>query len=283
MVESVNINNLENTPAPEGHDEAMAAKMDQENAVPETTSPVEEKPVKPDNVPEKFWDAETGAVNVEALLKAQADAEAALRKTQSESASPTDGAETPEPTSTDEPETPEVPETPETTEAVAKAEQEYAESGSLTDETYEALAKQGLSKDVVDGYIEGQVAKAEKLTSAAYGELGGADEYQAAVTWARDNLSTGEIQALDVLLTSADPSVVAEGAKMLATKYNTDGEVMPTKQISGDEGTSNGAYFKSSTELVKAMSDSRYRTDNAYRAEVEKKMNNAAKAGVSLF
>lgn len=281
-MESVNIGTVTNeqTAAPEGHDEAMIAKAEGQTEAPVTETTEAPKAERPENVPEKFWDAEAGQVNLDALLKAQSDAESALRKSQS---TEEPKGEVVEPSSGDETATPEVPATPEAEASVKTAEEEYAEHGSLSDATYEALAKTGLSKDVVDGYIEGQVAKAEKLTTAAYGELGGEESYKAAVTWAQGNLSTGEIAAIDALLTSADPSVVAEGAKMLAGKYNSDGEKMPTTTVTGTDTSTVGQHYKSSAELVQAMNDKRYRTDSAYRAEVSKKMDNAAKAGITLF
>lgn len=278
MVDSINIGSVDTGQgtAPEGHDAAMIAKAEGEvNKTPEAPAPAptEEKPVRPDNIPEKFWDAEKGEVNVDALLKAQADAEAALRKS---TAPKEETAETPAGET-------EVPSTPAVDAAIKLAEQSFAEGGEVSAEAYEALAKAGISKEVVEGYIEGQIAKAAKLTEAAYGALGGEETYTAATAWARDNLSSGEIAAIDALLTSPDPAIVAEGAKMLAAKYNSDNETMPSKTVVGTNTATVGQYFKSSAELVSAMNDPRYRTDAAYRAEVSKKMDAASKAGVSLF
>jgi len=230
----------------------------------------EAKPERPADIPEKFWDAEKGEVNIQALLKAQQDAEAALR-----SKAP------PEKTPEDAPKAPEAGQQS----AVDAAAAEFFEKGELSDATYESLAKAGLSRDIVNTYIDGQRAVVEKLQAAAFGEFGGTQEsYQEAVKWAADNLSDDEIAALDVQLTSTNPAIVKQGARVLAERYKANADITPSVNLSGDGNvTSIGDYFKSSHELTKAMSDPRYAKDEYYRNQVASKIERAVKAGVKLY
>lgn len=270
------------------HDAAMAAKADAGvsaissvnkqtgEAVNLTGQQTEgEKPARPADIPEKFWDAEKGEVNVAALLKAQQDAEAALRKTQQGEQKP---AETETPA-----ETPEVAASQQS--AVDAAAAEFAEKGELSDATFEALAKVGLSRDVVNTYIDGQRAIVASLQSAAYGAFDGTQEtYQQAIEWAATNLTDEEIAALDVQLTSTNPAIVKQGAKALAARYQSEADITPTRQIQGDaSGAATGSYFRSTHEMTKAMSDPRYAKDSAFRDEVAHKIERAIKAGVKLY
>lgn len=231
--------------------------------------PVPGKPERPADVPEKFWDAEKGAVNVPALLKAQQDAEAALRRTQAGETPPA-AAPAAEAAQDD---------------AVAKATAEFAEKGEMSETTYEALAKVGLTRDVVDTYIEGQQAIVGQLEQSAFSAFDGTREsYGEAVKWAAANLSEPEIAALDVQLTSRNPAIVKQGALALAAKFKADADITPGRQIAGDGNASNtGSYFKSSFEMRTAMADARYGKDASYRAEVAQKISRADKAGVNLF
>lgn len=242
---------------------------------PEVTPEVEGKTERPEDIPEKFWDAEKGEVNVPALLKAQQDAEKSLL------------AKNPEVAPKADPENSESPEVSEEAQASAvdAATAEYSESGELTESTYEALAANGISKDMVSTYIAGQQAAVVELQSAAFESFEGTQEnYQTAVTWAAANLTEGEIASLDMQLTSTNPAIVREGAKQLATKYSADADITPSKTISGESAAKdNGSYFKSTHEMMSAMKDPRYGKDASYRADVASKIERAGSHGVALY
>jgi hypothetical protein len=230
---------------------------------------------RPDDIPEKFWDAEKGEVNVAALLKSQQDGEAALRDKQevkpegdSESA---EGDETPAGEADPK--------------VVQAASAEFAEKGELSADTYAKLEGQGLSKDMVDQYIDGQKALVERVQNAAFKPFGGSKEnYDAAADWAAANLSEDEIKALDVQITSTNPAIIAQGAKALAEKWEANRDVDPTVTVHGDGGASvTGSYFKSGAEMQAAMSDPKYGKDQAFRDEVMLKIDRAEKAGINLF
>lgn len=273
----------------EAHDAKMAAKADEAGAhisvrdsrsgreddnidvKPGEAAPEGEVAQRPDDIPEKFWDAEKGEVNVAALLKAQQDAEKALRRGD-------------KPEAEDEPEGDKPELSAEQTNVVEAAAAQYAETGELDAASYDALAKVGISKDLVDAHIAGVKAIENSLKSAAFTPFGGEQEaFDKAAEWAAVNLDDDAIAALDVQLTSTNPAIVAAGAKALYAQY---AEANPDegRVLRGDAGnTASGAYFKSGAEMRAAMSDSRYKSDSAYRDEVAQKIQRADRAGVNLF
>ena len=246
---------IPNDGSPEGHVEKMLGIGDDKPAEAPADSPAE----RPENIPEKFWDAEKGAVNTEALLKAQADAEAALRKAQQKDGDDETPAETPD----------EV--TPAQENVVNAASAEWAESGALSDNTFANLEKVGLSRDMVETYIAGQQAIISNLQQAAYEPFNGTEGYEAAANWAAENLSEAEIKALDVQLTSTNPDIVKQGAKALAAAYEANADVEPSA-VRGAGNVTTGGRYNSSSEMMRDMNSRRYKTDGAFRKEVMEKL-----------
>lgn len=218
---------------------------------------------RPDDVPEKFWDAEKGEVNTAALLKAQADAEAALRQKQGDDDSQND-SESGDDENTDE--------TPTQSSVVADASNEWAEKGELSEGTLKNLEGVGISREMVAQYIQGQQAVISNLQSAAYGPFEGKEGYDEAANWAAQNLSEDEIKALDVQLTSNNPAIVKQGAQALAKRFAEEGDREPTTLRGGGNGGETGTVYRSRAEMIRDMRDPRYRKDAAFRKAVEDKL-----------
>jgi hypothetical protein len=174
-----------------------------------------------------------------------------------------------------------IPETVEAEEAAAEAgfdldtlAQEYTENkGSLKDETYEKLEKAGFKRDQVDRYIKGQEALAQNLRNGLYDEAGGKEEFEAAMKWAATGLSKDEQIVYNAMVDSGN----IEGAKLamrgLMAKYAT-AEGSEPNLVSGEgaPATAGAQSFRSNTEITQAMSDPRYKTDEAYRKEVAQRL-----------
>lgn len=250
-----------NDGSPEGHTEkmlAMGENKEDKGTDENTVTP------RPDNVPEKFWDSEKGVVNTEALLKAQADGESALRQTQQNN-------------ETDEEKSKRIAEESAAAESsqsnvVATASAQFAEKGALSAETYDALNTVGLSKDMVDSYIVGQQAQVKGLQDAAYEPFDGQKGYDAAAQWAAAEFTDDEIKALDVQLTSNNPAIVAKGAEALKSRYAAEADVEPDTIRGDSNAAAAGEAYKSSREMMKDMNSNQYRTSAAFRAKVAEKM-----------
>jgi hypothetical protein len=249
--------------SPPGHMEKMLGMSGSGDPAPAETPAVAQRP---DDVPEKFWDAEKGEVNTAALLKAQADAEAALRRTQQAdnegTPDPNEGKETPADTPTEGNQG----------SVVDAASAEWAQNGELSEDTYANLEKVGLSRGMVQTYIDGQVAAVEKLRSSAFEPFGGEEQYTEATKWAAESLNVDEIRALDVQLTSNNPAIVAQGAKALLARFEKDGDREPDAIRGAGNGAGVGGTYKSSREMMTDMNSAKYRTDEGFRREVAEKL-----------
>ena len=81
--------------------------------------------------------------------------------------------------------------------AILKAQDQYAESGELTDKMYVELEKAGIPSDFVRAYIAGQEAISTGQALEVQETIGGRANYEAMTEWAQENVSETDIDAYD--------------------------------------------------------------------------------------
>ena len=140
------------------------------------------------------------------------------------------------------------------------------------EKSYQDLAKQGLDKQLVDGYIEGQKALADNHTKAIQDVVGGKDRYGDLMDWASKNLTESEQSAFNNMVDGGSIDEAKLAVQGLMTKA---GVTVNPNQPSLFEGTSdatpNDAY-ESVAQVTDAMNDPRYEKDPAYRKKVVDKL-----------
>ncbi|MDX0260514.1 hypothetical protein GOC60_04725 [Sinorhizobium meliloti] len=229
--------------APASTEEALAAKA--------TAEAKADAPARPEWLPEGFDTPEDFA---------KAYAELKEGKT----------AETPEEKPEEKPEG-ETEEKPPAVVDVKAVSAEFAEKGELSAETYADLAAKGFDKEFVDGFIEGQQARADaadrRLTEAA----GGKEHLERMFAWASTSMTSAEIDAYNASFANADVTAAELAIRELKGKYEAangrDGSLLNGKNLG-----SAADVFGSWAEVTKAMSDPRYGKDPAYNAKVEQKL-----------
>ena len=149
-----------------------------------------------------------------------------------------------------------------------KFEQEFNETGGLSDAAYQALDEAGIPSEMVDNYLEGQLAMAEQIESSVYDSVGGEENYQAMTEWASDNLNEYEVDAFNHMIESGDNNLVNFAVQGLASRFMLENQSTEPNLISGSGGQSLGSRYESVQQLTSAMSDPRYQSDPAYRREV---------------
>ena len=96
---------------------------------------------------------------------------------------------------------------------------EFAESGELSENTYKDLEAKGIPKEMVDAYVDGQMAKADAYSNELYGYAGGEEAYQEMSAWASENLSDSEIDAFNDAITSGNESQARLAIDGMASRY----------------------------------------------------------------
>jgi len=151
---------------------------------------------------------------------------------------------------------------------------EFADSGNLTQESYDKLSQAGLSKELVDSYIEGQQAVADLSVSSVYNSVGGEESYNQIVGWATENLSDTEIKTFNNTIENGTPDEAKFYIKSLESRYQLANGVEPNL-VQGNRPSIASDTFRSSAQVLEAMNDPRYESDPAFRDDVARRIKNS--------
>jgi hypothetical protein len=151
---------------------------------------------------------------------------------------------------------------------------EFAEKGQLSDESYASLAKQGITKQMVDAYSKGLQSDQAALETRVFESVGGKDQYGKVTEWAAQNLTAAEISAFNSTLDSGNAEMISLAAQGLAARYQSV-VGKPAQLVRGEASGAANASFRSTAEIRAAMNDPRYRSDPAYRDEVAGRLANS--------
>lgn len=232
----------------------MVSKVDGQKPTAEEIDTPQDS--RPEWLPEKFQTAED-------LAKAYSELEAKMGNTQEQQKE-------------------NVEEQPNTEEAAREAVEnqgldfdamtnEFWENEGLSDATYEKLNAAGIPNEMVDAFIDGQMAVATQMRAEAFNMVGGEKAYTDMVEWAQNNLSEQEVNAYNDAVESGDPNATKLAISGLNAQYRMDNGQEPNL-ISGEAANASSGAFQSVAELTAAMADPRYNRDSAYRQEVANKL-----------
>lgn len=248
------------------HDEAMLQKFDSKTVTDEGEDVTSQKQEdRPDWLPSKFKSPED-------MAKAYQDLERRLSSPSEESQEAFEDEEG------------EAQEQPEGGEDEAREAAENAgldfddlstrfqQNGQLEESDYEALENSGIPRHMVDAYIEGQMALADRVVQETYQLVGGEDEYTKMVTWAQDNLEPDEIDAFNSVVNNGQPNEVRLAIRGLSSQYRSAVGSRPRLMKGRAASASGSEPFRSTKELTTAMADERYRTDANYRKQVQERL-----------
>ena len=148
---------------------------------------------------------------------------------------------------------------------------EFSEAGTLSEKSYTDLAKMGLDKNLVDGYIAGQKAIAEAEVKQVQSIVGGEENYKQLLDWSTKNLNEAEATAFNELLDTGSIEQIKLAVSAIANRAGISGQEKPT-MFEGDTTASTADAFESIAQVTQAMNDPRYDKDPAYRKQVEMKI-----------
>ena len=148
---------------------------------------------------------------------------------------------------------------------------EFADAGTLSEKSYTDLAKMGLDKNLVDGYIAGQKAIAEAEVKQVQSIVGGEENYKQLLDWSTKNLNEAEATAFNELLDTGSIEQIKLAVSAIANRAGISGQEKP-RMFEGDTTASTADAFESIAQVTQAMNDPRYDKDPAYRKQVEMKI-----------
>ena len=160
------------------------------------------------------------------------------------------------------------------------SEEYYANDGTLSEETIERFSEMS-STDLVNAYLEIQannpqapqqaVELSEAQVNSVQNAAGGEANYNRVIEWAASNLDNRSIDAFDNVVDSGNPAAINIAFQGLQSRYN-EANGYEGRMLQGKPANSRGDVYRSQAELVAAMSDPRYDSDPAYRADVVQRL-----------
>ena len=160
----------------------------------------------------------------------------------------------------------------------AELQKEFIETGKISDSTRKQLAEVGITGELVDNFIEGQMAKAEQEKNEIAECIGGRANFDNVIKWASENLSEAEIKSINGI---TDKSVIQIILKDLKNRMEEKDGITPN-YTQGEGGKPAKDIYRSQAEMFEAISNPKYRVDEAYRADVQRKVTASREAGIDL-
>ena len=157
-------------------------------------------------------------------------------------------------------------------------------NGTLSDDMYEQLQKAGLTKNVVDNYLDGvrnevglnpdtpEPILSESEVNEVKNLAGGNDGYDALMEWASNNLSKEDAKNYDDVLATANKSAIKFAVKALMGQYE-DSQGRDSRIVTGKESSTEN--YRSMAEVVRDMNKPEYQTDEAFRDDVLRKLSSS--------
>ena len=152
-------------------------------------------------------------------------------------------------------------------------------NGTLSDDMYNQLAAAGLNREIVDNYLAGvrgelgeqpeqpvlSDSEIKDLKNIAGGERG----YDQLMDWAGNNLSAQDAKNYDDVLATGNKAAISFAVKALMGQYE-DANGRDSNIVTGKQSSTEN--YRSMAEVVRDMNKPEYRTDEAFRDDVIRKL-----------
>ena len=157
--------------------------------------------------------------------------------------------------------------------------QRFVDNDSISDDDYSRLEDAGFSKQVVDTYLDGLrgvgAADADEIPAdiikGIKDSVGGDETYGQMQSWAEQNLSDEEGVAFNNLMDTGDAATIQLAVEGLYSRYSKSMGVEPNL-YTGRPAASGPTPYRSTAEVVAAMSDQRYGKDVTYTEDVQRRL-----------
>lgn len=155
---------------------------------------------------------------------------------------------------------------------IAALSAEWAENGTLSDTSYADLEAKGFDRDTVNQIAAALSAQAEFATQRITEAAGGKEQLDAMFAWASTSLSADQIENYNKAFEGNDVNAAVLAMEGLKVEYQKANGSAPARTLGGRQAPAATNGYQSLAQITAAMNDPRYRTDPAYRREVEQKV-----------
>tara|TARA_Y100001963_G_scaffold114213_1_gene158342 strand:- start:976 stop:1821 length:846 start_codon:yes stop_codon:yes gene_type:complete len=160
-----------------------------------------------------------------------------------------------------------------------KMNETFMEKGTLDEVQFKDLEDAGIPRHAVESYLSGLYnstwgSQPETLTERDVAEMydlaGGKATYDSMTEWAATNLSQEDIKAFDEVTNTGNKAAVRFAVKALMGQFE-DAQGKTPELITGKNARA-GSTYRSMAEVVRDMESPKYEKDEAYRFDVQRKL-----------
>ena len=249
------------------YNETMSQKFDQQTA-PDTNEPEKAPtPDMPEGGQEKFYNKESGVYDWESHAK---ELQFNLNGRKSPEATETKAAANA---------APQIATETEVSDVVSKAglnitqlETQLREQGDLSEDQYKALETAGVPTEIAKSYVDNLNYRIQGEREAAFGYVGGEEQWAKMSDWAVKNMDDSEIEGLNRMLDGPDYKLAMDAIKSRMGPSLVESE---PSLLNGDSVTGSSFGYRAKSEMKKDMASPEYQSSPAFRQEVMKKMQSA--------
>lgn len=212
---------------------------------------------RPENIPEKFWDADNGTVKTDALLNSYRELEQKFSQQNANSKPPAN-----DPPKNDGP--PKV--------NLGDFDTELNQHGDLSPTSRQKLIDSGIPQEMVDAYVQGRNAQRTSAMEATYKLTNGQENYESMRAWVGQNLGQDALKTLDDAVRGDNQHLRDSVVNGMFSKYRDANPGEPNLiEGRGSSGSSGGVYGEW-PEVEADMAKPEYRKSEAFRQQVAAKI-----------
>ena len=153
----------------------------------------------------------------------------------------------------------------------------FQENDEISEDDYSKLGEAGFSKQIIDTYLDGlrNAGMAGEVDAQGIKDAVGGDEtYGKMVSWAMENLPAEQVQSFNKLTDTGDGPAIKLAVQGIYSQYNNAMGIEPDL-YSGRVAGNGATPFRTTAEVVTAMSDPRWEKDAAYTDNVKARLENS--------
>jgi len=160
-----------------------------------------------------------------------------------------------------------------------KMNETFMEKGTLDEVQFKDLEDAGIPRHAVESYLSGLYnstwgSQPETLTERDVAEMydlaGGKAAYDSMTEWAASNLDQEDIKAFDEVTNTGNKAAVRFAVKALMGQFE-DAQGKTPELVTGKNARA-GSTYRSMAEVVRDMESPKYEKDEAYRFDVQRKL-----------
>ena len=157
-------------------------------------------------------------------------------------------------------------------------QQEFIETADVSEQGRAEIAE-GLksvlgenARTVVDQFVDSRKITQQNDMNMYMEAGGGEEQYSQMVQWASENTDANYVRQYNQQVNSGDRSTVLFAIESLRAKYEGANGRKPRRLGGSNPARGSVQPFRSTAEMLQAMKDPKYKTDEAYRADVQARM-----------